>query len=241
MPLVHSCRAILLDLCNTIMLGCDRFGAKEDFKEDFAATYKAAGGTELAPAGVNRLMAKIVRAALRGYHNPALFDSFPLLRFWVDEICEPENIPQKERALLEEVFAQHEIGVIPEHHTAVIHQLAARFPIGLVSNNFGRTELFIQELQRAGISEDFRCMIFSREVGAIKPSPLIFRMAMEKFDASPNQFLFIGDSLRCDVGGAAAVGMNTIWIAEKEAHHIIPISPSPNRIVFNLSEILDEF
>lgn len=216
------------------MLGCDRFGAEENF----AATYQAVGGTGLAPTEVNRLMLSIVRAAIRDYHNPSLFDSFPLLHTWVNEVCIAENIPQKERELLEEVFARHEAGTIPEHHAALIHRLASQFPVGLISNNFGRTALFLQELERAGVREDFRCMIFSREVGIIKPSPLIFRMAMEKFDAPPEHFLVIGDSLRCDVGGAASVGMNTIWIASHEAHHLIPIAPAPNKIVYSLQEAL---
>lgn len=216
------------------MLGCDRFGVQEDF----AATYQAIGGTELAPTDVNRLMMKIVRLAMRDYHNPALFDSFPLLHTWIDEVCIPENISQKERELLEEVFARHEVGTIPEHHVALINRLASQFPIGLISNNFGRTELFLQELQRAGISEAFHCLIFSREVGPIKPSPLIFQIAMGQFNATPNQFLFIGDSLRCDVGGAASVGMNTVWIASQEAHHLIPIAPVPNKIVYSLQEAL---
>jgi FMN phosphatase YigB (HAD superfamily) len=44
----------------------------------------------------------------------------------------------------------------------------------------------------------------------MKPSPLIFERAMEKFDASPDTTMFIGDKIRKDIRGGNAFGLRTV-------------------------------
>lgn len=49
--------------------------------------------------------------------------------------------------------------------------------------------------------------IFSYEVGAAKPDPIIYQRVCDDLGCRPDQVLFIGDSKRCDYHGPQAFGM----------------------------------
>jgi FMN phosphatase YigB (HAD superfamily) len=49
--------------------------------------------------------------------------------------------------------------------------------------------------------------------------------------------VFVGDSLRCDVGGAARAGLATVWI-DRQGTGPVPGGPQPDWIVRNLLELL---
>ncbi|MGM9537756.1 MAG: HAD family hydrolase [Candidatus Onthomonas sp.] len=54
-------------------------------------------------------------------------------------------------------------------------------------------------------------VVTSEEVLAEKPEAKLFLRCAEKAGAAPEQCLFIGDSLKKDVAGARAVGMDALW------------------------------
>jgi HAD superfamily hydrolase (TIGR01509 family) len=49
--------------------------------------------------------------------------------------------------------------------------------------------------------------VFSYEVGVAKPNPMIYQEVCERLGCQKSSVLFIGDSLRCDVRGPLAFGM----------------------------------
>ena len=51
---------------------------------------------------------------------------------------------------------------------------------------------------------------------SIKPSPRLFIQALDALRVSPQDALFVGDSLRHDVRGARAVGLRTVWIRGRQ-------------------------
>ena len=53
--------------------------------------------------------------------------------------------------------------------------------------------------------------VLSYEVGAVKPSPTIFRAACAAIDLSPSQVLMVGDDTRAD-GGATRSGVRTLLV-----------------------------
>ena len=53
----------------------------------------------------------------------------------------------------------------------------------------------------------------SEAARSCKPDPGIFRTALAKAGCGPAQVLFVGDSLRHDVEGPAAMGMRSAWLA----------------------------
>lgn len=48
-----------------------------------------------------------------------------------------------------------------------------------------------------------------------KPSPDLFRLAMERFDVKPEDAVMIGDNLLTDIIGGQRAGLATIWIDHK--------------------------
>jgi len=88
--------------------------------------------------------------------------------------------------------------------------LKARYRLGIVSNFYGNLEAVCRS---AAIAPLFGVMVDSQCVGAEKPDPAIFRVALETLRATPETTVFVGDSLRRDREGARRMGMRFIWIA----------------------------
>jgi len=70
-----------------------------------------------------------------------------------------------------------------------------------------------QWLERAGLAELVDGIVPSAVVGSAKPSPRIFRAALEVAGAAPEQALHVGDSMASDVEGARAAGVRAVLIA----------------------------
>lgn len=64
-------------------------------------------------------------------------------------------------------------------------------------------------LERSGLLPLLDAVVLSFEVGAVKPDPTIFRLALDRLDAAPERTLMVGDNWRDD-GGAAALGIRTL-------------------------------
>lgn len=92
----------------------------------------------------------------------------------------------------------------------ILEALKARYRLGIVSNFYGNLEAVCRS---AAIAPLFGVMVDSQCVGAEKPDPAIFRVALETLRATPETTVFVGDSLRRDREGARRMGMRFIWIA----------------------------
>ena len=92
----------------------------------------------------------------------------------------------------------------------ILEALKARYRLGIVSNFYGNLEAVCRS---AAIAPLFGVMVDSQCVGAEKPDPAIFHVALETLRATPETAVFVGDSLRRDREGARRMGMRFIWIA----------------------------
>lgn len=68
------------------------------------------------------------------------------------------------------------------------------------------------DLAKVGIAHWFERSISAREVGALKPDPVIFQKIIEGSDLEPGEVLYVGDDPALDVVGARGAGMRTAWI-----------------------------
>jgi len=93
--------------------------------------------------------------------------------------------------------------LFPEVHET-LNYLQSRYRLGLLTNGF--TETQESKLDNNGLKDYFDHKIYSHDVGALKPSPLIFERAMEVAACSPEETAFVGDSPTDDIAGAKAVG-----------------------------------
>ena len=57
----------------------------------------------------------------------------------------------------------------------------------------------------------FDTVIVTEELGALKPSPIPFRKALDRLDVQPSQALMIGDWPERDIVGAKKVGIHTVF------------------------------
>ena len=92
----------------------------------------------------------------------------------------------------------------------ILEALKARYRLGIVSNFYGNLEAVCRS---AAIAPLFGVMVDSQCVGAEKPDPAIFHVALETLRATPETTVFVGDLLRRDREGARRMGMRFIWIA----------------------------
>jgi FMN hydrolase / 5-amino-6-(5-phospho-D-ribitylamino)uracil phosphatase len=68
------------------------------------------------------------------------------------------------------------------------------------------------DLTQIGLAHYFERSVAAREVGALKPDPVIFHKAIEGTDLSPREVIYVGDDPLLDVVGSRSAGMHPIWI-----------------------------
>jgi HAD superfamily hydrolase (TIGR01509 family) len=101
-----------------------------------------------------------------------------------------------------------------ERNRPMLKALSERYQLGVVSNFYGNLEAVCES---AGLCSFFKVMVDSYCVGAEKPDPAIFRAALGGLGATPEETVYIGDSLRRDREGARRMGMRFIWVAPQDA------------------------
>lgn len=67
-------------------------------------------------------------------------------------------------------------------------------------------------LDATGLSAFFDTVVVSAEVGLRKPDPEIFALSCARLGRRPGDCVYVGDSVRIDVRGCAAAGMNPVLI-----------------------------
>ena len=129
---------------------------------------------------------------------------------------------------------------VPDHHQRLLRELGARVRVGLCSN-FTHSETALAVVEEAGFREHFDAIAISDAVGWRKPRQEIFHVVLDTLGVSPDEALHVGDSLRADVAGAAAVGMRTAWVTRRvsdpdklRAEHE---GPSPDHELMDLAEL----
>ena len=73
--------------------------------------------------------------------------------------------------------------------------------------------------------------VWSFEVGAIKPEPIIYSAVCDALNISPSKILFVGDTLLADYIGPQSIGMRSVHLNRKN-------TPSPNSTIISLTELV---
>ncbi|HZS08114.1 MAG TPA: HAD-IA family hydrolase [Blastocatellia bacterium] len=81
--------------------------------------------------------------------------------------------------------------------------------LAVISNFDSRLDDVLRALR---IGHYFAAVHLSTRAGAAKPDPAIFRAALERHQVSAAHAIHVGDGLREDARGAAAAGVNAIWL-----------------------------
>jgi HAD superfamily hydrolase (TIGR01662 family) len=103
---------------------------------------------------------------------------------------------------------------IDENAERMLRELHGKYKLGIVSN-FAIPECVTKLLQRQGLVDFFDVVVVSGAVNKRKPSVEIFTKALEQMDVSPEETIFVGDTVDADVQGAKAAGMRTVYVERR--------------------------
>lgn len=152
--------------------------------------------------------------------NKIVFDSDSGLKASIGEISSEDHwasvIKRLKRpaseltAIREEFFAGD---IVDRTLVDFIRSLRGKYKTGLISNAWGDLRDFII---REKFDDAFDKMIISAEVGAVKPEPKIFQIALQQFGIKPNEAVFVDDFL-INIEGAEKVGMKGIHFKDPES------------------------
>ena len=141
---IDGLAVVLLDMCGTFMFDVDRFSDHDVYW----ATYHLIGGSALDSGEVHRVIRVLLDRMLSDYRNPKLYDRFGSVLSRLKAIPESKDLPENETALIEQVFAMHEVGTVPDTHAEVLHQFHKTHRLGVVSDIWSRSDLFLREFER---------------------------------------------------------------------------------------------
>jgi len=99
---------------------------------------------------------------------------------------------------------------VARRNRPVLAGLAARVPLGVVSNFTGNLDHCLAELE---LKEFFTVTLDSALVGVSKPAPEIFRIALARLGVPAEGVWMVGDNFEADIRPAAALGLATCWLA----------------------------
>jgi len=129
---------------------------------------------------------------------------------------------------------------VPENHERILGDLARRVRLGLCSN-FSHSAMALGLLDECGFRTHFDALVISDAIGIRKPRAEIFEAVLAELGVAPQEALHVGDSLSADIGGAAPLGIRTVWItrriADRDAALRAHEGPSPDYVIEELSEI----
>lgn len=96
----------------------------------------------------------------------------------------------------------------------VLNSLHRKYKLGIISN-FAIPECVIKLLKDHGLEGLFDVVVVSAAVNKRKPSPEIFKKALETLEVSASEAVFVGDTLDADVDGSKAVGIKAVYIQRR--------------------------
>lgn len=106
----------------------------------------------------------------------------------------------------------------------------AGYRLGVISNN---EKNLVNILEYHELMDYFDLVITSEEIGAEKPDPLIFQVALERIGLPAEKCAHVGDSVIEDVKGARRAGMTPVWLDRNRLGKEIPGVPK----IFSLNEL----
>ncbi|MCI3921257.1 histidinol-phosphate transaminase [Paenibacillus sp. TRM 82003] len=125
--------------------------------------------------------------------------------------------------------------VLADGAAETLERLASQgIALGLVTN--GTSRMQDRKIDLLGIRPRMTAIVVSETAGVRKPDPRIFATALEEIGASAEEVWFVGDHPANDVLGAAAAGLEPIWLRGKQPW---PAGvPEPERQIDRLAQVV---
>jgi len=121
---------------------------------------------------------------------------------------------------INEFFASHFVSRTPlkknliEGAIELMDYVKDRYTLSIITNGFKEVQYI--KMEESGLSKYFSHVFISEEVGYNKPSPDIFKHAMQTSGAiNAENCLMIGDSLEAVILGAINAGMKAVYLSHE--------------------------
>lgn len=137
------------------------------------------------------------------------------------------------KAVLEDVYSK--VVEITSHSREVLSQLAARYPMVLVSNFYGNISHVLEEFH---LSELFKDIVESAVVGVRKPDHHIFVLGVEALGLKPEECMVVGDSFYKDIEPAKKAGCQAVWFKGEGWTDQQYDETLPDKIITDLNQLL---
>jgi putative hydrolase of the HAD superfamily len=127
----------------------------------------------------------------------------------------PEILPvEKLRQLpvflaeLHRALARKRLALYPDVRP-VLDALRRHYALGVVSD--AQSAYAVPELRTAGLGDCFATIIVSGDYGYRKPDPRLFTAALQALAVRPDQAIYVGNDMYCDIFGAQQAGLRTVF------------------------------
>ncbi|MFW2441003.1 MAG: HAD family hydrolase [Arenicellales bacterium] len=213
-------KALLLDMNSTFMFGEDRFGENDDFFVYYSSINGKLQKDKLA---------KIIRATYKylndRYPDKKYRHNFPSVHEAINKTLGVKQSEEEIKRIIS-TFAFHELGYIPYDFVEVLKTLKERFILSVVIDIWSPKYMWLETFEKAGISNLFSASSFSSDHGMVKPSPKPFELVVSQLNLLKEECLVIGDSVRRDLGGSIAAGIDCILVGGASDPRAIACFPS---------------
>ena len=137
------------------------------------------------------------------------------------------------KAVLEDVYSK--VVEVTSHSREVLSQLAASYPMVLVSNFYGNISHVLEEFH---LAEVFKDIVESAVVGVRKPDHRIFLLGVEALGLKPEECIVVGDSFYKDIEPAKKAGCQAVWFKGEGWTEQQYDETLPDKIITDLNQLL---
>ncbi|NBC48057.1 MAG: HAD family hydrolase [Gammaproteobacteria bacterium] len=258
---IDGIKAVLFDVYGTLLISASGdIGLAGDAADGLElGQLLASAGLDAPSAGVASLDSDVVvRAAIEAEHERARargidYPEVDILAVWEQILGTLDLKPTPEqlgRVALEHECRSNVVWPMPGLAETLAELRAAGLVLGIVSNAQFYTPLILEAFlgrPPAGLGLEPECSAWSYRLGIAKPSPVIFRPALEglqrKHGISPEQTLYVGNDRRNDIWPAGQLGLRTALFAgdarslrlRDQDHRLDTVRP--DRIITELAQI----
>ncbi len=127
------------------------------------------------------------------------------------------------------------IALLPGAVDALERARAAGSRLGLITN--GSAQAQRAKLQRFDLARHFDAILIEGEFGVGKPDLAVYREALRRLEARPDDTWMVGDNLEWDVAAPQRLGIFAVWIDPDAAGVPPEIDVRPDHVVRALSEL----
>jgi putative hydrolase of the HAD superfamily len=127
------------------------------------------------------------------------------------------------------------IALLPGAVDALERARAAGSRLGLITN--GSASAQRAKLARFDLARHFDAILIEGEFGVGKPDLAVYREALRRLDARPDQTWMVGDNLEWDVAAPQRLGIYSIWVDPDGAGVPAQVAVRPDHVVRALAEL----